>query len=1497
MLGGLVSNNLDQLEATLREFEKSESSNRLTLVEDLVRVRQELERSLQLASSDELTRLSDLQSRYERLANPLGDELVQKCLHTVAIYKAGTQSSDLGQFENDLTQLRQMLIQLVGLVPLYQSAPTVRELQNQLQILSRRFTSTQQFNRLQDEVNDLERRAAKIEQANPDTAIDYLKQARGKLDTGLESEIWETNAREEIIILRDRVSRAYDDVRNRHLVPTTKQSGGELVLLISYFADLVSANPATPVTYFVNERLGAEQETMPVSKALPIARLRLLNTVWRPKLDEYIQAARAELGQAADPARAALHERATEHHPREARALLDQWKSLPGLGDPRIGLEMPRNLKLNIEDVEKVIGEELNALEQVEKLAQEIQWESNASEAFKKWQQIKEAYPYYGGLKALRAQIIEKGRMQIKTCLSEAEGFSRDAQWRPLSTRLEQVEDLFNAESSLRLEFQDQLEHFQVLGQLVKPLTFVGNRRLKRDDEVALLEELEQKYADSYWKDWKDLQKRLAELEAANNVKSLREQVDALCKPDVAVEVLDSVLQIALEMQAAPPPSLLDGDRNMLSLVIDKLDAWLGLARARDELTGSQDNQNMEPDEFNLPNPPNLDIVRDGLAKARKDTRALQATRDLKLGEKLQSLERNDALAHPALAEFRNRLVEPSFNQLRQLGKQVASWTRKASSYRADFLQLDRDIKQALALQMEQEARRLIALAEPNWFIDLDIHLIEDLQRENNELGIKSNFNVIVNGPLEIARAQMLERKSFSTTSVQPLLKQFWERAYAANEYDPLRAQYCRERAKQAFMESEIERARLEPKPENAERILRSLGDDPLLAKEPRVWLEHASLCLRVAKALLRTKSGLTSDGLVDYLDLARRSYNRALAIADTRLLSTDLAQELPQWEKLADTEKKILELLENDTHRVQSILCSDAKTRYDQAATALVEAETKTLLDTFWNGARSRARARAESEPIPPNDVFGRLDAMWSIVILYPEDTLAKKHLEDVIYQAGALIDNKVEDILFDDSATKFMGHYVRGANPQLLKGEEVVHLQIEEAQELQTTVRTLRNILNTLPLQIFSTSDTARMLIKKESDLADWITQLQELRNALGPANTLIEDGLREPAQFDKARWILRKGGINFLEMRRVPDNFMNQGHPSYRAAESKLHAYIQRRRNQEYLALRLLLCLKYETAAHVQDLTQSELNQEENETLVRLSRELGLSGPAEDYLAQSQNLLNELRQKLASPVQPVYPVMVALDTIDELRDPERGDPEDACGLQARLRYHNPDEQERLVITLSNIKQVVEPKVNQVRALRRWLDRFSSHGGAGGVIPGIVDWQQAKMRIFELRDSGPGGLGESKKECRRVCEGDAEGKYNQTWSLMTATRELGIEQRQQALDSDAPGNFPVQLYILARKLDQERVLLQNRIESDIAECRRIEADIDRRLAHFPGSRDRFYTAFQRLMGKRRGWDRELVEFENAAQEICGICPKWQDFINHLEQARTKTGSHFQCA
>jgi len=1475
------SKDLAEIDSHLSEIEDTPPNERMTVVNDLIQLRHQLDDSVSVCPVEELPHLEDLRTRYERLARPIAQQLQQSCGKQLESYE-GRKPADIQERDQALGQVRQILSYIVGLFPERHSQPEILALQTRLDTLSDRLMRAQRLKRLKtlrDQVGDLWKRADKVEEARDGVAtghaIELYKEALDKVNAELQFHSdWEPDETDELYILRGEAQRRYDDMRNRHEIPTTKQKGEELVPLIIDFAERAKRDPPELVTYFVSAEPAAQAQSMEVAKALEIARQRLLDLIWRDKIEQYVQDTDSKM---------------EAHRPREAMAALRAWESLPGLYDERVGVDLPRNLTLRVEDAERRIKPGLQALEQAEKTVRQAHLESDPLKAYSLWQKAQTTYDHLGDLEQAREEIVKQAVSEADRLLREAREWLEKEAWKLCRSRLARVRRLLALDPALDSRFQGQYGRLQRIYDDVQPLTLRGRKRLRFEEERALLEKLEQGYEESYWKSWPRLQGRLAELQARGDVRETQSEVDALCTPEVAVEALELLYRDCREMSDHPPQGISARDQEQLTKAVTRLEAWIGFARARDELGKASDLAASDDADVasGLVVSPDLEVARKGIRATQNDPRAAQAVRDMRLSERLRQLKGNDTHAKQALEEAQRLLDTPSLDSSRKALRQINRWLRKPTSHRAELLELSYDAQLTQLQGIEAEIRNLISSAQKDWYASLDASVIEDLLEEASSLprrhlrlGESESLTDLAQGHIAIVQAHKLEQAAERDNASWDGVKSAWETAGEKVKRDRELQEYCMQRAKQAHKRNEFIRARHTANSERAERILRSLCKDAALRDDWEVWFRHSTHCLEYAQTLLRTAQASQLEKVMDYLSRARDSLGRASRTLSDDPVPSDEAVQIQSvwvdlWEKLASEQRAIQLKLQPSGGRLTASACREARGRFEEAVKFLGAGEPLQLLEEFWGTQRDAARATLEAQFSRSGDIFEQMDALSGVSILFPEDEIAKGKLSGLVMEAHRQIKERVNDIVFDSTAERFLARYARKKKGGPPEGQDVVGLQLDETQHLIGNVETLKIVSRVSPGQFPAVNVPPGALDEEEEYLRDWERQLRDMQRAMDQAFRLARDGLRVPEQFEKVKYILWQGGRGGPAYLRVPPTFKDQAHPSYRWCQEHVNQLEQRRMKQEKLRHQIELCLEYEQVVKSDDL------------------------PSDVRYPEKRILVDELRQRLQA-VHQSYPIEQALKMVREMQHQE---PDDACGLQETMSYRDPEDGDRFYESLVSIREVIQRKVDQSHTLRKWLRQFTFGASATyGDCPGIVDWDEKRGRIEQLRDSGLHGLMQVRMECRNVRLGDEDlyqGLLSLTAAYQALSREEMFAQLREREEIAGPGTeTDVVLCAVAQGIDSEREGLRQRLGKQIEECLNTEQDIERRIERYELSWDRFVDAYIALMRLKGNWrkSKRWRTLRRAAEEFCGICPNYDEFQKALNEVREKTGMEPPC-
>lgn len=471
--------------------------------------------------------------------------------------------------------------------------------------------------------------------------------------------------------------------------------------------------------------------------------------------------------------------------------------------------------------------------------------------------------------------------------------------------------------------------------------------------------------------------------------------------------------------------------------------------------------------------------------------------------------------------------------------------------------------------------------------------------------------------------------------------------------------------------------------------------------------------------------------------------------------------------------------------------------------------------------------------------------------------DTASRLMTQEALFDARRQFIADANRACHDASASRFLEHFQADELPA---DEDIAQLQLDEAERLLRRADEVLRRHEAAEIEDAgeSMSDAIAMLHAEISKLEGWQRDLHALLNALNIARHHAALGLREPAHFDVARYVLSIGGRKpTAPLRQVPAMFV--GHPSLLHCKAYAEECAARRASQERLLREITLCLQWDTVTQPAQLP-----------------------------AQGDDFIHALRSRLQTD-PPAYPIEMALE---KLRLMKREEPADACGLQKDLRYVDNDDHRREHASLPAIEAVVERKVNQIHALRDWLMTFRR---AGVDFPGVVDWADERQHIEALRDSGPAGLPEAQAHCRRVKAGDADGTVNGLWPLARMCSALSKDNMLAHLQQVLGETNAMPLCAAARAINEQRHEMWLACERSLHECDALLKDIASRIERYPAAWDAFEMAHRALMTvpvwrrRRIAYSAEWQDFQHAAEAFNGICPNYNAFRARLHDVKAR--------
>lgn len=444
-----LSDALDKIDAELQEIAMTDPAKRIQKVEDFRSIRQWLDDLSHEHSPTSSRRIENLRTRYYRLAQPIADELQKRCDRQLQAYEASRASSNTEHSRQKLIEVSRLYDQIVGLLADRGSDPKTTALGTRLDALRAEVGALERLQSLRNEIMQLWSRAKRLEEAeyhdSVGQAVDHNREAVRILEGELHSDSWPSATRDELIMLLGEARIRYDDIRNRHEIPATKQAGSELVSLIADLAERASRNPSELVTYFVSAEPMANIQPMPVTAALAIAKSRLVHW-WRDKLDQYIEEAYALL---------------SARRPHEAMAALNSWRSLPGLDDPRIGVWLPDDLAMRTQQAEQAILPYLEAWNNAEAMAARAYTEPDPLRAYDLLERAMAICPYLSAIEPLRESVDDRLHEEVKFLLGEADKWCRVEAWNLCESRLDRANQLLEVSVRVRHELQHEYDQLR----------------------------------------------------------------------------------------------------------------------------------------------------------------------------------------------------------------------------------------------------------------------------------------------------------------------------------------------------------------------------------------------------------------------------------------------------------------------------------------------------------------------------------------------------------------------------------------------------------------------------------------------------------------------------------------------------------------------------------------------------------------------------------------------------------------------------------------------------------------------------------------------------------------------------------------------------------------------------------------------------------------------------------------------------------------------------
>lgn len=1400
---------------------------------------------------------------------------------------------DIERLTEQHNQLSQRLSEVLCLSPEEELSERYQQSYTQQSSIRKRIDRARVILRIDQEAQSIWADKT-LERNNPDVFLRIQQELLARIRTLIrDKDDWSVGESNQLYALEGRATTEYNIARERHNIPTTKQEG-EVAQVVVEFDRLAEKLPGSIVTYFTTaedikvdpddpmqkEFFRSVTSPMPVEEALRIARDKL-RLFWIKKIGEYLSNAENILN---------------TNQPREALTALKEWQKLQGLHDPRVGISLPEDSQRRIDAVSVKIDQELQKLQAAEALAKQAEnkVESNPVAADQLWKQANEVYSHAPLLLDLHRTIVKRAKDEMAGLTSRLENDIKKENWVAVKSNLDRGQQLLEIGPQIGEVHGSTFNQLKTIFEDVQAA--LGQQSLEQ--QQAKLEDLKGKYVDR-WSDWKGLRSRLAEVQTRNSVQGIIATIDKACRADAALLDLLQIQQDGHQKERELPSEWSPTEKTALVNALKKLDAWIGLAAARDE--SHKNATTGEETDLVLVDVPDLGVWQAGLEKAKQDKGAKQEATKLKLDKSLEQLKTADKQIAPEVEKFTTQLPEADQNTLRQYLKTIVYYLKTPNSYRAELIQLKWEIENRLVTSINEEIKRILQQTGP-LYQKLEIGKTEGLLKELREISQSIRARQPAwqpvfdpeqaSGPIAAARAYekvvLAQNKQGDWQTAQAAWR---EAVVAIKEHDSALKSYARRQERMAHKEvifQQVDKERFD-NPISSERLLYGLCEDPLLSLDWQVWRKHGQFCLEwITSTVIADSSHLNVAELRPRLQKARVSLNRAIECLKNDFEASIIADKVKQieekllavseWELIVDLRVEVQKLLEPDVnHRLTSRNCQTATENLKENYASLKLDETKQYVRDFWRQQQRIAKRLLESQlksEEEKKDIFNQIDTLLAMIAIEIQidqslstpasstnDGSARIRLQEVIFQAVREIRDVIKRLYGDYAATNFKTDYDNNNSGQELPDQDVARQQRERVKAVQTT--------QLQPLQaairLNKLTDVID-LVDEDTKLAEWLESLRQLEFSLGQALNLAQDGLQDPDQFEKARYILRKGGSNTDDVPQVPLNFRDRSHPTYRWYEEQVTSLQQQRERQEGFKQRIETILRQEREFARQILAFRN-GSEKNEEAIQ-----GLPGIVEQ----------------------------ALLTIQEM---QKDNPQDTTGLQETITYQMIEAEGRLYRSPGAISSILQAKRDQLAKAQEWFDQFqlTSVSDARG-IP-IVNWISEKPKLVHLRNSGPKGLLEARQKCRQMLEGNEENLYEGQYPLQPALTLISWEAMVAYLKqfSNAPEQTVI-VYAITEEVNQQRLALQQSLQLDLKNCMAFEADLTRRINDYNSVFDVLTDAYNRIMVTRKwpwqqwqnlpAWD----SFSHAVAQFCQICPEYAEFKEIVQDVRRRTGLLAAC-
>ncbi len=1349
---------------------------------------------------------------------------------------------------------------------------------------------------------EVDRRLARAQQMFADGAMveqvaQSYRAAESYVTSLLGERDWELDEREVLSALAGKAEQTREAFLNDHERPTTRQQGQDVADLIVSWIELSRKNPDYVVTYFNAPAIGSPMAKIPVSEALRYAR-GILFKLWDDKINEYLENARQRLD--------------IDHQPGEALAEWQRCERLPGRENPDLGVELSDDL---IRAINKMRGRIDEAIKARNLADTELRRADNAllpphrDALTAESHRLKaEAHDLYiPGLDECRLRIVAAATAELPSLVATIEGYVRSEAITQAATSLIRADQLLALLPEYALP--DERARLSVLHNVAAaaaPL-FQQDNRLPLQKQRELLDQLAIQYGDSYWPGWTSLASRRSRLHTLNQLDALEKQIDEACKLKGDTLKLEELSQALTELIANPPADAPADKAARLPEQLARVNAWLGYALARDELNrvpkpNRKEAPTLLPDELDDDDVADLRVAEEGLtmAEAHASLRAAgpiaAAMRDLR--RTLDTLKENDKTAERALRAARLTLDggSPDAEELRARLNTLQQELNKPSSFRQELFTTAHEARAQLLTLRHRALQALLGKGRADYYqglneggLELQREVIRQLWRGKAEDDPAYNaLAAEVALARAIARARRLEGQAGQDSTAWRKVQQAWETAREKAPDDSDAYSYTHSRSRQAFKQVRfVDSTR--SRPETAAELLKSLTEDAALGADWEVWYRYGRAVFALARLQVdpnqKFSDNLNSvDNARNNLEEARNAFRRAHDLLQGHALEdgasiearNDLNAQAIAAERWAFVLRAMVSYRDNLRGQWPTNgECLRIATTHEDTLTRLRETprtgrdanlpDAEDSYNALWKQTGNVALGRLTDrlETLPAGQILDRLDVLFGLALLFPDNGGVQTQLSNEALQILAALQELVANTVKDYSGAAFSQRYFAREKKSAAE-EDSLALQIDEARQtalsLQQYEQTLQRIgPNTLRIQ-------PQQIINQIEQVQNWVDELEQFRDALENAGQLAKDGLNDPHQFARAQRILRLAQTQYTELTQVPIEFVNANHPTYRWVTGEILADMALRQEQEHL--------KNEIEQQVRDEAQAVA------FAFRWRAGDALTPPERTAVEQLPQVLNRLRGLLRQMIDqaPNDPTLLQQGTV--YRPPEAP--------------HDPVMERR---GATNVEKAVAEKLAQYTQVEGWLAQWSE----GTELRHIVDWNRIRSRLGAWRDSGPEGLKKALQGNRSARLGDGQGKHDGLWALRPAYEALSDASLNRVIGA-AAAEGSRGWFGLIEPLNQRRLVLRQRLAAQIDDAERMETDILRRISLYQVRMDQLQNRRAALFNARKmPWKQwadlpEWLSFEQAVYEFCAICPKDPTFIGLCEDVTSLTGQAIYC-